>query len=309
MNLSKSIRFLVFSYNRGKFLENVVRSILKNVPGGSVLIVDDNSNDAETVQTIECLREYEPVEVMQPVSTNRGRHGGLYNNMQSAFEFSLDFEFLAFLQDDTQIVRNLDIEDLLYFRRYFGHFPNAAFLNPRFLMGLRSRGIKKALRLDESFQCYFYNFEEKWKDRSVTQFYTDISVAKTSRLLRESWGFLQGESTNAAIARTKFGKMGQMTHPFVANLPLVPFYRGKRKSRPIRVAESRIGSSPKSFKNMSNHQVDAMRNRDLQILPFAEDFLETIDPKVPKPYQYKAVNAFPFLRLWNRFDLWFARIR
>ena len=62
------------------------------------------------------------------------KHGGLYANMQSALDEAQE-DYVLLMQDDTQIVRKMEQEDLEAINRAFEAFPTAAFLSLMFLMG------------------------------------------------------------------------------------------------------------------------------------------------------------------------------
>ena len=296
-----NIPVYIFSYNRGLFLQNCVNSILRHAPDSSITIIDDGSQDPETVRILESFPE--EIRVLRQERNNVAKLGGLYHNMQIAVDDSKDDELVMFLQDDTQIVRDLREEDYQHISDYFAHFPDAAFLNPHFLKGVRRKGILKAISLDTSFDTYLYDFSERLKDRSVTMYYTDIAIVHMQRLKDKGYRYEGNESTCGVQARQHFSKMGTMVHPFVMSLPEVPIYRGKEKTWGVAKAEERLGLEPNAFKIWTDGEEKTFLSRDLSVLPFAEDFL-TCERAVQKiPFVKESVNAFPFLRLMHKLEL------
>jgi glycosyltransferase involved in cell wall biosynthesis len=297
--------FYLFSYNRGLFLRNCVESIRRNAPGYPIVIVDDDSNDPETLEIID---NFPPeIRIIRQKKKKVAKLGGLYRNMQLAFEDMAEDQIFVFLQDDTQIVRPIEEDDLAYIRDYFETYPQAAFLNPHFLKGVRRRGILKAIAPAAEFPVYFYDFSERLKDRSVTMYYTDICVGHAGRMRQAGYSYQDNESTSGVRARELFSKMGTMAHPFMMSLPEVPIYRGKEKTLGVAWAEKRMGIEPKRFKDMDADEVAAFKSRDLSVLPFAEEFLTCIGKQPKKPFVKESVNAYPFLRLLHKIELFFRK--
>lgn len=295
--------FYVFSYNRGPFLKNCVESIRRYAPQSEITLIDDGSGDPETVELLDAYSGQ--MRVIRQERNRPARLGGLYANLQLALDSMAEdgVETFIFVQDDTQLVRPLSARDIRYIEEYFRHFPDAAFLNPHFLKGNRKRGILKALYLDPGFPAYFYTFNERWKNRSVTMYYTDIAIGHAPRLLSRGFSIGEDETATAVRARQHFGKMGTMAYPFVMSLPQVPIYRGKHKTWAVRRAEARLGTEPRSFEPWSPAEEKEFFKRDLKILPFAEDFLRCAGPPVKRPFVKESVNAFPFLRLVHKLEL------
>lgn len=293
--------FYVFSYNRGPFLRHCVDSIKRYSPGSEITIIDDGSNDPETLDILSQYAAHH--RVLRQTKDKIAKLGGLYRNLQIALDDFSSGEIFAFVQDDCQIVRNLRPEDDTYILEYFQNYPDAAFLNPHFLKGIRKRGILRAIHLDREFPAYFYDFSERWKDRSVTMYYTDICIGHAPRLRSRGFRFQSDETTTAMHARRLFSKMGTMAYPFVMSLPQVPIYRGKQKTWAVHQAEKRLGTKPKAFEPWSNHESEAFFKRDLQTLPFAEDFLKCSGAPPRVPFVKESVNVFPLLRVLHKVEL------
>lgn len=301
------IPFYLFSYNRGRFLKNCVDSIITNAPDSPITIVDDGSNDPETVDILNALPER--IRILRQKRETVAKLGGLYRNMQLALDdMQDDVTHFIFIQDDTQVVRPLTADDYTYFEDYFSTFPEAAFLNPHFLKGVRKRGIVRSIYADKTFPTYFYNFSENLKDRSVTMYFTDICVGHAPRMKQANFRYQDNESTSAQHARKLFSKMGTMAHPLLMSLPEVPIYRGKQKTLGVTLAEKRLGTDPNAFRQMTPDEVTSMKERDLSILPFAEDFLKCTGRQPKIPFVKESVNAFTALRIIHKIELKFRKL-
>ncbi|MCH8542014.1 MAG: hypothetical protein LAT61_00465 [Alcanivorax sp.] len=77
--------FCIFSFNRGRYLENCVNSIERCAPGTPIAIFDDNSEDADTIALLSRLRERYPV--IQPEQGSYRRLGGAVWQHAESVEF------------------------------------------------------------------------------------------------------------------------------------------------------------------------------------------------------------------------------
>lgn len=294
MDLSVSI----FSFNRGNYVRNCVDSLMRCYVGGSFKVFDDSSDDLETLEYLQSLGG----RVVSCGQGDKGRHGGLYNNMQRALE-QAETKYILFLQDDTQFVRQLDQKDFDGIDIFFEANPNAAFLNPVFLKGHRRKSIKKQVELKPEFEGYFHNISESLKPRPVSMYYCDVVIAHVERLRNVNWRFLDSETSNAELARSHFSKMLQMANPFIMHVPEVPVFRGKKTTLGSRLSTRLVGSDVKQFEYMAEDEVACMRSRNLDDqLPFAEDFLQTKNKKVGRPFRYNAVSTRLYTRLLHKIE-------
>ena len=296
--------FYVFSYNRGRFLENCVNSIRTLAPSCRVVVVDDHSSDAETCAFLDTLRGTS--EVLRPPPAAAGRHGGLYNNMQLALEHAAA-EPVIFIQDDMQVVRPLGESDLAEICGFFNQFPRCAFLHPCFLKGARRKREHRITKQSGKTRFYFRDYPEKANYRGI--YFTDVCVAHVPRLRAAGWQFQQGEIANAAQAQQLFEKMGFMADPFMMYLPDVPVFRGKKQTRSARWAERITGTAPKAFAPLNPEESTSLKSRSPQVLPFAEDFLHCPGHKVRKPFAYSSTHAVPWLHLTHKIELLLHRRR
>jgi glycosyltransferase involved in cell wall biosynthesis len=284
------------------FLENAIDSCRRYAPGVPVCVVDDHSDDADTLAVLGALPE--GVRLLKPHAGEQRRHGGLYANMQMALE-QIDTEWLLFLQDDMQLVRPLEADDAAYIEAFFAAFTDKAFLNPVFLKGQRNRRDRRITRVYDNFAGYYRDYPGKNNFRGLS--YADVVISHAQRLKARGWRFKSSEQENAAQAHELFGLMGFMANPFVMFLPQVPVYRGKQKSWAVAKAEQWSGSEPKRFVELPPEVWQQFKRRPLSQLPVAEDYLQCADSRVRKPYQYSAVNAYWPLRVLHKLTMLFRR--
>lgn len=289
-----SLGVCIFSYNRAAFLENCVRSIQNNLPGCRWKVYDDNSDDPATRDYLDTLGE----QVSFSKESTRGPHGGLYKNMQLALD-EAETDYTLFLQDDSQVVRFVDAEDVKIIADFFATYPQSAFIYPCFLQGQRRDKFKKyKITLIPEVAGYFID--------THLRAYNDIAIVNVARLKAIRWQFFNSEGQNGAEARKHFSMMMWMAHPFIMHVPEPPVFRYKINTLASRIAASSIKSQ--FFKTMKTEEVRTMRSRPLSEIPFAEDFLHTQNPRVGKPYIYSNVRARFYIRALNKVEFLFKRI-
>ncbi len=300
-----SLHIAIFSYNRGAYLKNCVDSLQRNMPGIGWTVYDDGSDELETVAYLQTLGEA----VRHMKSAGDDRHGGYYNNMQAALD-ATQADYLLMLQDDLQVVRPFVPADLSRIGRVFDQSPTTAFISPLFLKGSKRAYFQHRYQPDAQLRCYRWSADPQ-ETGKVPQKYADIAVLHVARLRQVGWRFSGSEEANGALAGELFGDMVQVAEPWVFYVPEEPAYRGRVLTFGAKLAFRMSGNQVKTFRDMSPQASTEFAKRDLSVYPFAEDFVETVDPRVRKPYKFNAyrtrwlpliLNKLELLgrRLWSR---------
>lgn len=281
------IEIAIFSYNRLFYLKNALRSAQCNLSDARVRIYDDGSEQSEMKEFLS-----ENSSLVGTSSKLLGsKHGGLYANMQSALEAAQE-DYLILMQDDTQIVRKLEPDDLEAIDRTFEAFPEAAFLSVMFLKGEKKRRYKRVLRADEENDLYRSTSLED----GVIQSYYDVVLCHVPRLRAAGWKFEHTEVANMKQARDLFGEMPIMRNPFMFFCPEVPFFRDRKQSLAARIIATRRKVNP-VFHDMTDEEVARLKERALGSLPYAEDWLKPTLQGLRRPFVFKDVKANLWLNL------------
>ena len=297
--------FFVFSYNRGPHLKNCVESIERCAPDHTIVVYDDASTDPETQQILDQISARHEVRTRDD-KVSKDQHGALYTNMQRAIDSVKEDCLICFLQDDTQLVRTIDQQDLDFLQGYFDKFPNAGFLAPVF-----QKRITRQKTLDR-FVYYedrgVYVCEHRSRKQVAGVYYSDISVTRSDRLREVNWKFVPGEFENEQQARENFLEMGYLFAPFAMWLPNPPAYRNKKKSLTFKLAEivNRAGFYP--FRIMDHSTVARMRARPKNQVPIAEDFLTIAVDGLKSPWIYDPLRRYRFLRKMAKLEAFFRRL-
>ncbi len=289
----------LFSYNRGQYLDNCIQSIERCAPQAQLIIFDDHSNDAHTLDVLEKHRAKYTVIQPDQSKVTAGKFGGLYNNMQDAIDYFSGDELVLFIQDDMQMVREIDADDVADIDAFFANNPKAAFLHPAFLRGSnRARDVQTTQWHEESGCYYRHNAKQ-----SAGVGFSAIFFTRVKRLHDAHWHFEPKEKINDGHAQAQFGKMGFMAHPVCAWLPNVPVYRGKTKTLALKIAEKARQCGYYPFSIMSPAQSAAFKQRGLDHLPVAEDYLELMSGELTKPWVYYGLEGRGGLKLLNRVEV------
>ncbi len=289
-----SLRFCIFSYNRGQFLENCVHSIEQCAPGQPITVYDDDSDDPATRQALAAIKQRHRL-VTPPQAPGFGKHGGLYANMQRALDDQPAGAIICFIQDDMQLVRRLDDAELAAIRAHFDAARPAPLLHPAFFKGANRAADLADARFDAAAGGYFCDRH----GRSVGAHYSDILIASADQLREIDWRFGRRESDHEQLARARLPQMLHLLNPFVAWLPAVPAWRGRTRTLGLGLAQrlNRCGFHPLGI--LTETQRARLVQRDPAILPVAEDFLAAAKDPLPAPWQYHPLQGRRLLKLMD----------
>ncbi|WP_420427858.1 hypothetical protein [Algiphilus sp.] len=290
------MRLFVFSYNRGPFLANCIDSIERLAPEHPLTVVDDASDDPETQAVLSRAAQRHTVITSEALSGHK--HGGLYPNMQAAFDSVADASMFCFLQDDTQLVRPLTRGDEASLHQQFDRAPTLGFISPAFIRQISLKhAVDRDFRFDEALDLWFWHPQR----RSTGAYYSDLLIARSDRLRAVGWRFESGESTNNQQAQRHFMRMGRLRVPFAMWLPNGPAFRGKQKSWALRFAERRRQCGLYPLKDLAAEAEARLREGTPPPLPIAESFLDVRgERRLPVPWTYDPMQGQRWLKWMDR---------
>jgi glycosyltransferase involved in cell wall biosynthesis len=289
--------FWIFSYNRAEFLKNCVASIEQCAPGCTIHIFDDNSSDAQTRALLAELGEKYSVHVPPPQENGGNKHGGLYANMQAAYELCDPRDLVCFLQDDTQLVRPVTPEEIGRLEAYCLK-RGPGFVQAAFMRGSDRQKDRERTRFDELGKVYFVDRLSS----SAGAYYSDICLFQVQQLRSADWRFVPRESHNEQAARDKLKQMAYWRDPFVAWLPYVPAFRGKQQTWALRWAQKKRRCGFYPLRLMGADETRQFLSRDPARLPYAEDFLRAPE-SLPEPWIYYPLQGKSWLKHLNSLEI------
>lgn len=297
--------FFVFSYNRGPHLKNCIESIETCAAEHRVIVYDDASNDPETSKILQDIEMRH--EVRRGDDKGSGdQHGALYTNMQRAIDSVKEDCLICFLQDDTQLVRKIDEQDIQFMEGYFEKFPNGGFLAPVFQKQITRQRTRDRFVYQENRG--FYVCQHRSRKQVAGVYYSDISVTRSDRLKDVNWKFASGEFENEQQAKANFLEMGYLYSPFAMWLPNPPAYRNKKKSFTFKLAEivNKAGFYP--FGIMDSKAVQKLRTRPTSQVPIAEDYLNVTVEGLKSPWIYDPLRRYSILRKLAKLEAFLRRL-
>ena len=291
----EALTVAVFSYNRGNYLSHCLDSIARNMPGAVVRVYDDRSDDPATCATLRDLA----VPVVQPDAIEKAQHGGLYANMQRALD-QVETPYLLFLQDDMQVVRPVDADDLAVIAAIFLADADCAFLSPLFMKAANARKLRAQYEAVAAPRCY--RVAARIERAQMRYAFADVCVMDVARVRAAGFRILPGEGLNEVQAKEKFSQMPLMADPFAFYCPEVPTFRNRKRPLSGRLARSRgLG-----FHDLTAQETAALRQRAPDRWPFAEDFLTAVEPKVRRPFVFQDFQGSTPLRILARLEYFAA---
>lgn len=290
----------VLSYNRGPHLAWCLDSLARHAGGLPVTVLDDGSDDPATLAALEAA----PFPVRRGAARGPGRLGGLYANMQAAFDGAAARRVL-FVQDDCQLIRPLDASVLAELDAVLAADPAQAVVSPLIRMGPRQARREGAFEPAAGGAAWHY-LPQEGAGSVAAQHYTAISILDRARLIAAGWRFEATEGGNARQAmRLGLAPMAHLDRPFAAQLPEVPTSRWGRPTLGARIAARLDGPEVRGFRDLSPAQVEALGGGAQP--PLAEDVLTPTHPRTRRPYVHKGVNGRGWTRALNRVELMLRR--
>lgn len=285
------LRVYIFSYNRATFLKNCVDSVVQQLPGVALTIVDDDSEDRRTQKLLANYEQDNQHQVMRP-STHAERQmfktGGLYANKTLALHDAIaaGADYALFVHDDQQIVRQVDDDDIERFDAFFAANPTSIELHTCFMKHDLRESDAQLTRIDDSTTAYFRDHP----DARGHKHFTGSGLFHVGRTRQMFDTFPLGEKVNEAYFAERDVFVGFYAWPFMAWLPFPISYRGKKRALSHRVMEWLGGGGFHPIRYLSGDSARRLMERDIGIRPVAEDFL--VAPTAPKAEKWSHMGGF-----------------
>ncbi len=264
------IKIYVFSFNRGEFLENCLRSIEICAADSEVLVIDDQSYEQKTKDVLDYFSDKFSLFLAGEADEIEYKTGGLYNNMRFAFSDARKkgFRYVLFLQDDMQLLRPILNDDILNAEKFFSANNNSAELHTCFMKRYFSERDEQLTEIDDSGTAYL-----RPSDYSGFSGFSAVGLFDVPRFFRLFGNLKQGEYYNNEFAQINNIQMGISTMPFMMWLPYPISHRGKKRNIPLQMIEFVGGCGFYPYKIMSGAEVTSLVNRDIKSRPYAEKWL------------------------------------
>lgn len=292
----------IFSYNRGQFLLNCARSAQRHLPDARITIVDDNSTDPETGSVLSQLGTEMTVVNARSETTNLSM-GGFYSNLQLAVDELAQRQWAMFITDDMQFVRPFEDLDREHAEQFFAIHPHAALLMSLFSRSQFENLDRQCSVVDERVPVYFRTNEALAYTKWGVHFNV-VGLFHIDRLRAAGYQFGDTPETMRANAQRVFSSMGYSPFPVMANLPFAPSTKHRVKTQVYRLVERWYQAGYYPYQDMTPEAVDALRTRDLNVMPVADQFLEMAGANPGKPFHFEdSIKRAPqWIRYLDHFE-------
>lgn len=221
---------VIFSFNRGRYLANAVASVRRHWPSAKMLIMDDHSDNRNTLRVLNDERRRGTKVVQPETPASAKKRGGLHENMQLVWDRHLETRCALYMQDDQQIIRRVDLEDEARFIASFDALGAPPFLHvvfPRCVVYSADDARPPTTEFLDSMRLAF-NQETSTFDLPGLESVKAAGLWDVSRAKAAGWSFADDEPGHAARGREMFGEGRLTATPFLAFLPVPLSYRSRR---------------------------------------------------------------------------------
>ncbi|MDI6401684.1 glycosyltransferase family 2 protein [Balneolaceae bacterium ANBcel3] len=272
----------IFSYNRGQLLQNCVQSAQKYIPNVSITVIDDNSDDPETIKVLNNFDS--EVRVLKPNLDDGSRWGGFYNNINWVIQELAESRWVLLIEDDMQYVRPFLKEDYSRINSFFNNNPRSAYLAVEFLKERLREKDQQSLIVDKEQDMYF--FKESAEDYRGTIHICSSGVLNIQLMREVGYKFVGDRPEIRARAKKQFTRKGFYPYPLLMYLPSAPSVKNRKSTFTRNLIEYYYKTGFYPYKEMSHRELQQFMNRDISILPYTSDFIETMDKSIKPPYIY-----------------------
>jgi glycosyltransferase involved in cell wall biosynthesis len=262
------VETFVFSYQRGPYLANFLRSVEACGWSDPVTIVDDGSSDPATLRVLQSA-ESDGHRVIRRQHRSSGAWGGLQASMALALELAQG-PVTLFAQDDLQLVRPLVPGESGRIAELVSADGRSPFLFPSFHM--------QSWKASRNARNFAFDAELGMPTRTLHHplpGYSEVSVFSPQRLRAAGWDTSFEEKGGSVLAYHLFGPMLSYPYPFLA---FVPYPSVPRRGVRYRLRHPRRRPSPAELEVMDPERVEELFGRDPSVIPFATDWLRVRSP-------------------------------
>ena len=259
----------IFSYNRLRYLKNLIDSVEKFYPYSTIYIVDDGSDEIEMLSFIE--RNQNKYHFILPNGEQCLDRGGLYYNLNYCINHAAtnNYEHVLFAVDDLQVVRSVSENEISKDIQFLSDNSSSIFCIAASFLPLSEKfvGIEGGLHVKKDYYLPNDEFESGVYRFSESGFF---SVENFIKLMGK---FENSENLNQQKCKERNLLLAHACFPIGGRLPFQEYRRRGRDKRAIALLNqvSKRGFYP--FEEMTETQVGALFAREKSQLAYAEKWL------------------------------------
>lgn len=290
------ILITIINKNRSLYLENLIKSYDENFKTNyfdKKLIIIDSSDKKTELKKIEKLKTKYHLNILKPsINLLDGYLGKLYHKMNMAVEYAIEenFDYIFFLQEDTQFIRKVLNKDLKNIKKIFIN-KNIIHITSHFVKAFDISVLQNFIYISDN------NFYLNKKSSS-----SDLGIYDVQKIKKINFRFQQSETKNDEILLAHGFNTALLFNPLINYLPWPTSarrYSGKNNNIIIRIFRfilimindmgTNSGFNPYHY--LTEKEFNKMDNRKKYELPVGELYLKTLY-NVKKPWSFDRVWDF-----------------
>jgi hypothetical protein len=262
------VPFYIFSYNRKNCLEKTFSTIKSYCPHTNIYIIDDGSDDLETLDYLNKLDKIDGCQVIARNNLKYSNHGGFQRNFNYAVNhcFESGNKYACFAQDDIQTVRTYYEEDLDSDIKFLIDNENCLAISLSFLPKSEKNIVETELQL----QGKHYTPKQ---GHIGSYSFIDGGLIDVERLINKFGQLENDEYSNQKKASNLSLFYAITSFPVGCRLPFQKIQRRGRDKRAIELLNKVANFKFYPYHDMDKKTENIFLNRSLTILPYAEDWL------------------------------------
>lgn len=286
----------VFSYNRGCFLDNCVRSIERNFQLTKITIVDDHSDDIETTEYLKHLGTTYRIVSPHAKEEKTSTYGNLYKNKNWVMNEAKrsNYQNIMMIPEDHQIVRPLLASDGKRIQKLFDSTENIFQCLPFFIEKVyKFAGIQEKLQLLRHTGFFVKRQGVDFKRSN----YSDFGIINVDKFFKLLGTYQENEYQTEQACINKNIVAAFDSYPCLTSLPFNTYNRiqGDNKLTELINSITKTGFYP--YHDMTDLEIRDLFNKPDSEMAFAEDWLNC--PNVPNKNLWAFWGGFFNLEVYD----------
>ena len=276
----------VISYSRHYYLKNMIESLEEFFPYGDTILIDDQSDNPETLSYLDTLREGGmPVFLTTQDKSTPLYKGGSYCAMDMAMDYAIDngYEYVNVLQDDLQCLwYDADFEERV--ERLFSLSEKVLSVCSYFYKGINKTWVLRNITLYPEADGY---------DRKKLAIPAGaiIHVERFTRLGLRFSDYATQELFNEPLYRAGYLSLT----PRCPHFAWIPW--PKATTYGVTKGTEKPPRKKYYYRPISGKKLAHFKNRSLNEVPFVEDYCETWGYLSIKPYWFTHFSAKKYFKM------------
>lgn len=282
----------VISYNRHFYLRNMIESLEEFFPYGDMILIDDQSDNPDTVRYLDALRDGGmPVFSTTTDKSSPLYKGGLYHAMDMGMDYAMDngYEYVNYLQDDMQCLW-YDAHFQERIERMFALSEKVLSVCSFFFKGIKKSWVLKNITLYPEVDGYD-------RKRLAIPCGSIVSVKRLAKLDHRFADYATEGLANEPLYQAGYFSLT----PRLPHFAWIPW--PKATTYGATTGTERPPRKKYYYRPISGKRLASFKSRSLTEVPFVEDYCRTWGYLSVQPYWFTQFSAKTyFMKIINNME-------